>query len=48
MKGQWLVLMVFAKTDIGKLREINQDYYYISKENDKPQIYILADGMGRI
>ena len=40
--------MVFAKTDIGKLREINQDYYYISEKNDEPQIYILADGMGRI
>ena len=38
--------MVFAKTDIGKAREKNQDYYYISEENDKPKIYILADGMG--
>ena len=38
--------MVFAKTDIGKLREINQDYYYISEETDEPKLYILADGMG--
>lgn len=38
--------MVFAKTDIGKAREKNQDYYYISEENDEPKIYILADGMG--
>ena len=38
--------MVFAKTDIGKAREINQDYYYISQEMDDPKIYILADGMG--
>ena len=29
--------MVFAKTDIGKAREINQDYYYISEENDIPK-----------
>ncbi len=40
--------MVFAKTDIGKAREINQDYYYISDNTETPQIYILADGMGRI
>ena len=26
---------VFAKTDIGKIREINQDYYYISSEEDR-------------
>ena len=38
--------MVFAKTDIGKTRELNQDYYYISEDTDEPKIYILADGMG--
>lgn len=38
--------MVFAKTDIGKARELNQDYYYISSPNDDIQLYILADGMG--
>ena len=38
--------MVFAKTDIGKAREKNQDYYYVSKNTDVPRIYILADGMG--
>ena len=38
--------MVFAKSDIGKAREINQDYYYISEENEEPRLYILADGMG--
>lgn len=38
--------MVFAKTDIGKARELNQDYYYISQDIDEPRIYILADGMG--
>ena len=38
--------MVFAKTDIGKVREINQDYYYTSEENSIPKLYILADGMG--
>ena len=38
--------MVFAKSDIGKVRDLNQDYYYISKETEEPKIYILADGMG--
>jgi serine/threonine protein phosphatase PrpC len=38
--------MVFAKSDIGKAREINQDYYYISQDTDEPKMYILADGMG--
>lgn len=36
----------FAKTDVGKAREINEDYYYISKEEDLLHVYILADGMG--
>lgn len=38
--------MVFAKTDIGKVRDINQDYYYISSPEDMVQLCILADGMG--
>ena len=38
--------MVFAKTDIGKARELNQDYYYISSPDDSLKLYILADGMG--
>ena len=36
----------FAKTDIGKLRDINEDYYYISNPEDEIQVFILADGMG--
>ena len=36
----------FAKTDVGKAREMNQDYYYIPSPEDKLQIHILADGMG--
>lgn len=39
-------MMVLAKTDIGKAREINQDCYYISDENDRLKLYIIADGMG--
>lgn len=36
----------FAKSDIGKAREMNQDYYYISPKDSKINLYILADGMG--
>ena len=39
-------MQVFAKTDIGKARDNNQDFYYISNPQDIPEIYILADGMG--
>ncbi|MBQ9657841.1 MAG: Stp1/IreP family PP2C-type Ser/Thr phosphatase [Clostridia bacterium] len=36
----------YARTDIGKTREMNQDYYYISDSLSEVQLYILADGMG--
>jgi len=39
-------MRVFAKSDVGKARENNQDYYYISKTEDELLLYILADGMG--
>ena len=39
-------MKVFAKSDIGKAREMNQDYYYISSPEDKINLNILADGMG--
>lgn len=39
-------MKAFAKTDIGKARDINQDYYYISEEQSEFNLYILADGMG--
>ena len=37
---------VFAKTDVGKMRDMNQDFYYISGPEDALQLYIVADGMG--
>ena len=40
------MIKAYAKTDIGKVREINQDYYYISDSLDEVQLYMLADGMG--
>ena len=36
-------MLNFAKTDVGKVRKMNQDYYYISEDET---LYILADGMG--
>ena len=36
----------FAKTDVGKAREMNQDYYSIPSCESDLQLYILADGMG--
>ena len=40
-------MRILAKSDIGKAREMNQDYYYISDlKKDEIKLYILADGMG--
>ena len=36
----------FANSDIGKVRDMNQDSYYISDKDDKIKLYIVADGMG--
>ena len=36
----------FATSDVGKAREINEDYFYISYPDDDIQLFILADGMG--
>jgi protein phosphatase len=40
------MIKAYAKSDIGKARDTNQDYYYISDSLSETQIYILADGMG--
>ena len=39
-------MRAFAKSDIGKLRDMNQDSFYISTPEDKLQLFIVADGMG--
>ena len=39
-------MRVFAGTDIGKAREMNQDYYYVSRNSDEVKLCVLADGMG--
>lgn len=40
------MIKAYAKSDKGKIRESNQDYYYISNSIDDIQLYLLADGMG--
>ncbi len=39
-------MRAYAKTDIGKAREMNQDFYYVSEEINGMRLCILADGMG--
>lgn len=39
-------MQAYAKTDIGKAREMNQDFYYVSSEKNSMRLCILADGMG--
>lgn len=39
-------MKIFAKTDIGKARDMNEDFYYISDDAETLKLYILADGMG--
>lgn len=39
-------MRAFGKSDIGKVREMNQDSFYISSPEDELQIFIVADGMG--
>ena len=40
------MIKAYAKSNKGKVREINEDYFYISTSLDEVQLYILADGMG--
>ena len=40
-------MRILAKSDVGKARDMNQDFYYVSDiEKDDVKLYILADGMG--
>jgi protein phosphatase len=39
-------MKAFACSDVGKVREMNQDSYYVSTEDDEIKLYIVADGMG--
>lgn len=39
-------MIVYATSDVGKDRELNEDYFSVSYPEDKVQVFILADGMG--
>ncbi len=38
------MIVSFGKTDIGKTRKVNQDYFLTSRE--QPYLFVLCDGMG--
>ena len=41
------MIKAYAKSDIGKARDINQDSFYITEDQfSNVQLFILADGMG--
>lgn len=40
------MIQAFATSDVGKAREINEDYFYVSYPDDEIHLFILADGMG--
>ena len=40
------MIIAYAKSDVGKAREMNQDAYYISDSSSDVKLYLLADGMG--
>ncbi len=39
-------MKVFAKSDVGKARDMNEDFYYVANDEDLLKLFILADGMG--
>lgn len=41
-------MKLFSKTDVGKKREVNQDYVYTSDKpvGNIPNLFVVADGMG--
>ena len=41
------MIKAYAKTDVGRVREINEDSFYITEDSlNSVQLFILADGMG--
>ena len=41
------MIKAYAKSDVGKARELNEDSFYITDNQfEKLQLFILADGMG--
>ena len=42
------MIKAYAKSDVGKVREMNQDAFYISDSLDEVQLYMRADRNGWI
>ena len=40
------MITAFAKSDVGKNRSKNEDFYCMADINKQIQLYIVADGMG--
>lgn len=41
------MIKAYAKSDVGKMRDINEDSFYITKDQFSDiQLFMLADGMG--
>ena len=40
------MINAYATSDVGRARELNEDYFSVSYPEDKIQVFILADGMG--
>lgn len=43
--GEVIILDIGMKTDAGRIRDNNQDAYYIPLDGEEP-LFIIADGMG--
>ena len=41
-------MKIYAKTDVGRKREMNQDYVYVTDKpvGPFPNLLVVADGMG--
>ena len=41
-------MKIYAMTDVGRRREVNQDYVYVTDEpiGPFPNLLVVADGMG--
>lgn len=41
-------MRAYAATDVGRIREVNQDYIFCSMEpvGKLPNLFLVADGMG--
>ena len=41
-----MMIKAYARSDVGRVRDLNEDYFYISNSLDDIQLFMLADGMG--